>query len=248
MAGFRAEEHRREDRYLEDPFAQVLVPAGERPAVGDEAPNAMVIIRGRLVDETVLSAVEEGVRQIVSLGAGSDTRAYRLRLPGDLHYIEVDLPGQLAEKAGLLEDFRASCRVSRLEVDLRGEWGLEGFDPAVPSLWTVEGVFYYLREEQIGDVLRKITERSVPGSWLAFDVPHPGYLAAAENQGFLRFMAERGSGFTGAMADPAACLARYGWEAEAHLQGDLNGVGWVPPLPGRLARRQEIWFVRARKA
>ena len=51
-----------------------------------------VVIRTRVIDSFVQQLIAGGVETVINLGAGLDTRPYRLDLPASLRWIEVDLP------------------------------------------------------------------------------------------------------------------------------------------------------------
>ncbi|MGH8370696.1 MAG: class I SAM-dependent methyltransferase [Gammaproteobacteria bacterium] len=98
IAMYRAMESECPDALFYDPFARQL--AGERGAliVDELARHGMqswpLVVRTQVLDELILKAVEEdGYDTILNLAAGLDTRPYRLALPANLRWVEVDLPG-----------------------------------------------------------------------------------------------------------------------------------------------------------
>src|SRR5262245_32120898 len=122
MALFRSLETRRpvEERLFADPLADAFLRPWARAllvlarltsvrhvierVVDRNWPGARTsaIARTRLFDDAVLRAVREGVRQLVLLGAGFDSRAYRLRI-GDVRVFEVDQPATQARKIARIE-------------------------------------------------------------------------------------------------------------------------------------------------
>lgn len=255
MAVVRAEESAQPDPYYVDPCAEVFATEQARNVVEAfkpfHPPSEIVPVRGRLGDQTLLAS---GVRQAVSVGAGSDSRPYRLPLDPSFVYYEVDLPGQLSGKAEALAEagFRPRCRVVSVETDLRSPPPAvaPGFDAVVATHWIVEGVLYYLTSAEAESVIGWITRQSAPGSWLTFDVPHPRFFTDPDRRPFLSEMAARGVPFVGAVEDPVAWLAPHGWTAEAATHRDVaeGRCPWLPPLPPRLsARKQDIWLTRARR-
>src|SRR5712692_7857089 len=103
---YRASETARQNPLFDDPFARQL--AGAR---GAEIAAAMPfseqnewgwIARTYLFDQFVTEQVQAGVTRIVNLGAGLDTRPYRLALPPLLHWVEIDLPAVLDYKEEIL--------------------------------------------------------------------------------------------------------------------------------------------------
>lgn len=178
VAVIRARETERADRLYSDPFAQLFVDAA-KPSFGERwdrlAPLADTFYEGRtvgvrLVDDRVEEAVAVGIRQIVILGAGLDTRAFRMDLPADTRFFELDLPETFAFKEPVLERAGATPRYERhvLPVDLREDWAepllAQGFRPDKPAHWVDEGVLGYLLRVDAQRVVETITELSAPGS------------------------------------------------------------------------------------
>jgi methyltransferase (TIGR00027 family) len=221
IAVMRDDEHRRADAYLRDPHAHLLT--GE-PAISQVAyqrgigsPVGVVVGRGRFGDAVIAQAVRAGVRQVVGLGAGSDTRAWRLDLPPELAWFELDLPGQLDAKNAVFDalDIRASCVRSCVEADLRGDWypalADAGFDAARPTVWIAEGLFYYLDRPDALRLAADVTRFSARGSELVFDIPHTEFAHDPGKARFLSFMRDRGSPWVGRSTTRASCcLAERG--------------------------------------
>src|SRR5262245_22200250 len=103
VAAWRAMETERPDRFVCDSFAQRL--AGDRGmAIARRVPGweflkFMVAVRTRFVDDLVTKTVaEQGIATVLSAGCGLDTRPWRLNLPAELRWIEVDFPAILNYK------------------------------------------------------------------------------------------------------------------------------------------------------
>ncbi|GIG61457.1 putative S-adenosyl-L-methionine-dependent methyltransferase [Longispora fulva] len=256
MAAIRAHETARADRYLRDPYATLLTgpdPEGTLAALrAMNSPVDIVIVRGRFGDEALTRALARGVRQAVSLGAGTDTRGYRLDLPEDLVLYELDLPGRLAAKHHVLATagLTPSCRISPVETDLRGDWtsalAAAGHRPDRPTAWIVEGLFYYLDPATADTLLGQLTARSAPGSSVQLDIPADDYLTDPANTEWLAYLVERGSPFLGHTADPTGWLAGHGWTAESYQPTTLDTCPWLPPPPARLTSSyRHLWHVHA---
>src|SRR6476646_5630557 len=101
-AMYRALETGRPDALFRDPFARTL--AGDRGAqimnlVPKRRQNAWAwTMRTVLFDRFLRREIEQGADMVVNLAAGLDARPYRMELPANLQWIEVDLPELLAEK------------------------------------------------------------------------------------------------------------------------------------------------------
>jgi methyltransferase (TIGR00027 family) len=252
MAAVRAAENRLPTPFLADPWAERLTGA-EPERVLDllrelRSPIDIVLVRGRFGDELLAEALKDGVRQIVSLAAGTDARGWRLDLDDTTLY-EIDLPGQLAGKRAALGPSRN--RVVTLDADLREDWvpvlAEAGHRADEPTAWIIEGLFYYLSDEQADRLLGQVSALSAPGSTLGLDIPHPELLADPELREFLGYCADRGSPFIGSTADPEGWLGRHGWQAEAYLPEQLDKCEWLSEVPKRLRTYHHVWHVAARR-
>jgi O-methyltransferase involved in polyketide biosynthesis len=76
-------------------------------------------VRTRFLDELLLAAIaSEGIATVLSLGCGLDTRPWRLELPPELRWIEIDFADMLDYKDGLMAGETPRCRRERLSADL----------------------------------------------------------------------------------------------------------------------------------
>jgi methyltransferase (TIGR00027 family) len=204
-----------------------------------------VALRTRAIDDALREALAGGTTQLVVLGAGLDSRAYRIdELAGGRAY-EVDYPSThryKAERIARLETPR-DRRVARVAIDFeRDRLGDvltgAGFDPRAPSFWIWEGVTIYLTPETIAATLRAVGELSAPGSRLAVTYTQPGarrghawiealtpILGAAVSEP-VRGMIETGSlhalldaaGFSPVSDENAADWAARYWPGETHAR------------------------------
>jgi methyltransferase (TIGR00027 family) len=165
-AACRAAETDRPDGWIRDPFARRL--AGERGmAIAEGMPGIEVMcfgvgMRSRLLDDLVMQTVgQHGIRTVLSVGAGLDSRPFRLDLPPNLVWIEADLPPMLAYKSEILQGEQPNCRLERMPTDV--------IDPdqrravfhaaAEPALMITEGLLMYLP----APVVRAIATDAVAG-------------------------------------------------------------------------------------
>jgi methyltransferase (TIGR00027 family) len=115
-----------------------------------------------------------GVDQLVILGAGFDTRSYRLSSGTRVRCFEVDTPKtQLFKREMLKKAGVDTTRVTYVAADFEEEDWFEklvdvGFEPTKPSLFIWEAVTMYLDREVVGSTLRKIAGTAA-GSVVAFD-------------------------------------------------------------------------------
>jgi methyltransferase (TIGR00027 family) len=246
VARVRARESARADRLFDDPYAGTFAALGEQPT---EVPSParlaiafQIIIRTRFYDDWLAAQTTAGVRQVVLLGAGLDTRAYRLRWPEGTRLYELDLPAVLEVKDRLLAEAAAEPTCDRLPIpaDVTGEWlpALEtaGFDAGVPTAWLAEGLLVYLDEQQAAHVLDVATQASAPGSAFATERTSgaAARLAAPDTQA----TTDLWQGGLGERID--AFLEERGWQVEVHLLSD------VAERVGRpMSRRSESGFLTA---
>src|SRR5437867_10042410 len=123
VAMYRAMESDRADALFHDPFARRLAgPAGEQILASMPQGRRWawpMIVRTAVMDEIVMRLVkEQGVDTVLNLAAGLDARAYRLDLPSQLHWIDVDLEGILSYKEAALAGETPRCRVEFVRADM----------------------------------------------------------------------------------------------------------------------------------
>ncbi|WP_052887818.1 SAM-dependent methyltransferase [Thermogemmatispora carboxidivorans] len=221
-AAVRAFESQRPDRLFDDPWAAALATEeGERRRLLIKDQGAPIVVRTRFFDECLQAlSFEKGIRQIVLPAAGLDTRAFRMDWPEDTRFFELDQPMVLEYKEEVLQKHGAHPRCERhsLAVDLTAsEWPdallQAGYDPHLPGAWLVEGLLFYLSEEQIRRLLEQISSLTAPGSWLGFDSVHSAMLNSPLLEVRTKLVASLGSPWIGAIDDPVSLLRSYGWRA-----------------------------------
>lgn len=191
VATARALEAQKPDPLAVDPYAEIFCRAvGGPPAdvLDGEAPEhplktadfgeSFVNFQGartRYFDEYFRRAADAGVRQVVILAAGLDSRAYRLDWPAGTTIFELDRPQVLEFKREVLTSHGAQPRAERREVavDLRDDWPQalrdSGFDPARPSAWIAEGLLIYLPATAQEQLFTGIDGLAGPGSHVAVE-------------------------------------------------------------------------------
>jgi methyltransferase (TIGR00027 family) len=127
-------------------------------------------LRAAVIDELLCAAIERGVRQVVILGAGFDTRAQRLEALRDATVYEVDHPDSQREKKARGRDLPLLAKaLEHVPLDLaRGELpqrlAAAGHRRAEPSFFIVEGLVPYLERAVVERVLHEVALASAPGS------------------------------------------------------------------------------------
>ncbi|MGO9926257.1 MAG: class I SAM-dependent methyltransferase, partial [Mycobacterium sp.] len=133
-------------------------------------------VRTHFFDEYFGNAVGAGIRQVVILAAGLDSRAYRLNWPADTAVYEIDQPKVLEYKTAILESHGAvpAARRHPVPVDLRDDWpaalAATGFDRTQPAAWLAEGLLPYLPSDAQDRLFEMFCALSAPGSQVAIEV------------------------------------------------------------------------------
>jgi methyltransferase (TIGR00027 family) len=242
VALYRALELRRPaaQRIVTDPFAPFFLTAGTRAALRplvwatplrDLAAqhelgglSTYVLCRHRFIDEHLLQAIDRDVRQVVILGAGYDSRAYRFAAQlGNRRFFEVDLPPLSRRKAAIVaahDEFTVNSIV-RVEIDFRTQTladrlATAGFASGAPTFVVWEGVVPYLDSDAVEATLSTLAGVCGAGSTLALDLwdatGGPGPLAPVRRLG-ARAIALVGEPVTYGVAPTAVTdlLAEYGF-------------------------------------
>jgi methyltransferase (TIGR00027 family) len=223
--------------------------------------------RARYYDDYFAEAAGAGIRQVVIVAAGLDSRAYRLRWPAGTTVYEIDQPEVIEFKTATLRALGAEpgAEYRPVGIDLRDDWPAAlqaaGFDPARPTAWLAEGVLIgFLPPQAEVRLLDNIDALSGPGGRFSADY---GSLNAgtAEAREQARLMAEgwrehgleldiAGLTYPGEHTDVAAHLEAHGWQATRSELPDLFAAAGLPELAeaDRQGPANTIRFVRARKA
>jgi methyltransferase (TIGR00027 family) len=272
VAAARAVETDNPDPLIRDPYAKLLVAdagTGVWEAMLDDSivakvesidPESAAIfhhmrsyqaVRTHFFDAYFADAVAAGIRQVVILASGLDSRAYRLNWPADTTVFEIDQPKVLAYKSETLAAHGATPSVDRREVpiDLRQDWPSalrgQGFDPGAPTAWLAEGLLMYLPADAQDRLFEQISELSPPGSRIAVETAasHADERRQEMRERFKRVAAELGIEQTVDVQDliyhdedraaVADWLNEHGWRATARNSGDeMRRLDrWVEGVP-----------------
>ena len=250
VAAARARETESPDPLIRDPFARLLVAGADtgvwgnfldpqmQARIANADPQAAAqfanmlgyqAVRTHFFDAFFAEAVESGIRQIVILASGLDSRAYRLPWPQGTVVFEIDQPKVLEYKAATLAEHGVETTAQRHEVavDLRQNWPAAlqaaGFDPAKPTAWLAEGLLMYLPAEAQDRLFEHITQLSAPGSRVSAEaVRHPDEEQRARmRQRWEKMADDMGIERTVDIAD-----LTYNDEHRADLTDWLNAHGW----------------------
>ena len=152
--------------------------------------------RVRWHDGIVVDALDEGVDQVVIVGAGYDSRAWRLARPG-VRFFELDHPLTQADKRARAPGAGPTFVSADLAVESGGgALVAAGLDPARPSVFVLEGLTMYLTEDAVRRLLAGLASCAAAGSRLSTDFyPHQdGGSARNRRQDLAQRMARSGSG------------------------------------------------------
>lgn len=173
----RAIESEQANAHFRDPYARLL--AGER---GKEIVRALpggkgkiwpVVLRTCIYDELIMRFVEqEESDTVIYLGAGLDTRPYRLALPSSLRWIEADSPDMFAYKADILADAKPTCQLEHVSLDITDAAARKAFlsqvgSEASKALVLTEGLLSYLTESQVSDLAKDLHSHRTLRWWIA---------------------------------------------------------------------------------
>lgn len=275
----RAQESLRADRLFDDPLAGVFLEEAIAAQARDGAEGIRVrpvhregisrladifgyyfMIRTPFYDERVVRAVGTGCGQVVLLGAGLDSRAFRLGLPADITVFEVDQGPVLEFKDAVLakHDAVPTCRRVPVVADLRAGWpqvlAAAGFDAAVPAIWVAEGLLPYLPAADCDRLLDMAANMSSPGSRIASEyflrppVESDAVDDSSSAQDKQTWRSVLSMFSTGPVAaSPAAWLSAHGWVAGQVSSVTGEGQARGRPAPEAFARPggMEVWLFDA---
>ncbi|CDO87051.1 SAM-dependent methyltransferase [Mycobacterium triplex] len=250
---------------INDPYAEPLVRAvgvdfftkmmdGELDlsAVENASPIRMramidgMAVRTKYFDDYFVDATTGGVRQVVILASGLDSRAYRLPWPAETVVYEIDQPQVIQFKTTTLAGIGAHPTATRrtIAIDLRQDWPAAlraaGFDTTTPTAWLAEGLLIYLPPDAQDLLFDNITALSAPGSTIATEFV-PGIIdfdadRVREMSGSFR---EHGIDidmaslvYAGQRNHVVDYLGTKGWNVEGVTRTELfqqNGLEVLPP-------------------
>ena len=273
VAAARAVETEQPEPLIRDPYAKLLVTkAGAGviweamldPGMADkvaaiDAETAAIIthmrgyqaVRTNFFDTFFATAVADGIRQVVILASGLDSRAYRLDWPAGTVVYEVDQPLVLDYKSTTMSenDVLPAAERRAVPIDLRQDWPTAlraaGFDPAARTAWLAEGLLMYLPAEAQDRLFTQIGELSRAGSRIAAET------AASHADDRRQEMRERFQQVAEVLgleqsidvgeliyhdddrANVADWLNQHGWRAQGLNSGDeMRRLGrWIDGIP-----------------
>jgi methyltransferase (TIGR00027 family) len=168
------------------------------------APGGMstIPVRTRCIDDYLTTCIEQGIRQVVILGAGYDTRAYRFAaLKGGVKVFEVDHPAtqnvkreKIKKILGYLPDYVVYVPIDFEKEKVDERLFESGYDRSLKTLFIWEGVTMYVTGEAVDETLAFVVHNSGEGSSIIFDYVLGSALDGRlrEAEGWKRYLEKRG--------------------------------------------------------
>ena len=283
VAAARAVETEQPDALIRDPYAKLLVtnagagvlweamldPTIAAKVEALDAETAAIVrhmrsyqaVRTNFFDTYFANAVADGIRQVVILASGLDSRAYRLSWPAGTLVYEIDQPQVIEFKTQTLAELGATPTADRrvVAIDLRDDWPAAlrtaGFDPEQPTAWSAEGLLGYLPPEAQDRLLDTITELSAPGSRFATESAsniEPGDQEKMRER--MQRISERwrahgfdldmtGLVYFGDRNEAAPYLSDHGWQLTTSSVRDLFAANGLPPFEDDDVRMGDLLYV-----
>jgi methyltransferase (TIGR00027 family) len=211
-----------EKRLFDDPFAIKLLPLGWqvffrlaflpglRQAVLSIRERRMpgslggILCRTRYIDDVLKRSLEAGIQQVVILGAGFDSRAYRIAGMDQVRVFEVDLPGtrklkqvRLEKVLGAVPENVTLIGMNFDQQDLGEVLRAAGFQKGERTLFIWEGVTQYLTAEAVTHTLEFVSSGSGVGTAIVFTYVRRGIIDGTDRPewmgSFLTFAEKVGS-------------------------------------------------------
>jgi methyltransferase (TIGR00027 family) len=229
-----------------------LVAAVERSAPGIWA---SIACRKRLIDERLTAALGD-VGAVVTLGAGLDTRAYRLT-DARVRAFEVDQPINIALKdAAVRRALPAQPWITLVPIDFEHDdlvatLAEHGFDPTTRTFFVWEGVTQYLTPEAVRSTLDRL-HNAPSGSVLMFTYVRRDFIDGTNSYGasvLYRRFRQRSQVWRSGL-DPGevgVLLDGYGWRLRENIGPDHYVQNYIRPTGRNLTASQIEWCAVADK-
>ena len=133
-----------------------------------------LVCRTRYIDDVLTNAIQEGFEAVVNLGAGMDTRAFRVPDAKNIKYFELDFPEvqkvkktRIDKKLGGLPASVSLVPVDFNSQDIGEELKKAGYELSSRTLFIWEGVSQYISKEAVDNTLNYVSQ-AAPGSRIVF--------------------------------------------------------------------------------
>lgn len=241
-AAYRAIETNRPNSMFHDPLAAKLAGERGRKIIGNLPKKAFiggwtVIIRTRIIDDFIQAAIADGVDTILNLGAGLDTRPYRMELFKALRWIEVDYPHVIDFKEMRLSGETPRCRLERVRLDLADVDARRTFLDEVTAqskkvLVLTEAVTPYLSEDAVASLGADLRSHESIRYWAA-DYFSPASYEYRRRSGMSQAM--KNAPFLFEPKDYFGFFAQIGWKPKETRYFAIEAERLRRPAPFPLA-------------
>ena len=188
-----------DERICYDPYARKFIPAWMYYVLGffiksgyaewrGPGVNGFLAARDRYIDDTLQAFLDEGIQQLVILGAGYDSRSYRFNLTG-VQTFEVDHPATQGDKLAKARKIFGTIpgHVIYVPVDFNTQTLEEklfesGYNPSWKTLFIWQGVTMYLNRDAVDSTLDFVIQHAGPGSAIVFDYLYRSLLDGIQKQ------------------------------------------------------------------
>ena len=252
VAAYRAAETERPAPLFRDPLAERLGGPKGREIIAGLPKKALaggwsVVIRTCIIDRFLQAAIAEGVDTVLNLGAGLDTRPYRLELPAELRWVEVDFRDVIQLKEAKLAGEKPRCHLDRIVTDLSDARQRRALLAELAArsrkvLVLTEGVIPYLTEAEVASLASDL--RALPSFryWIA------DYFSAAayeyrRRQGMTKAM--KYAPFRFEPVDYFGFFLRQGWKPRTIRYLGEEGERLHRPFPMHWALRLWVRLITA---
>ena len=262
VAYYRGLEGDRPDALFHDPLAKILID-DRAQQIAESMPKTAahtqqnVLMRTLIIDcfiETLIR--EEKIDTLVNLGAGFDTRPYRLKLPSSFRWIEVDYANLMEYKNEKLSAFKPSCQLERHSIDLSDRKSRQSFfekisrESKTVAILT-EGVLPYLVESEVSLLSEDLQAQFNFAYWIA-DYVSPAVYKYLRNDTRMEKM--KNAPFQFFPTDYLSFFKSHQWsvnlmffiQEEAQKHGrELPPPPWVAQLPEEAREKMKSEFMRS---
>lgn len=239
VAFYRAMETERPDAIFRDPYARKL--AGKR---GEQIVNTLkrgrsqswaMVVRTKLIDDILLQILASGsIEVVLNLAAGLDMRPYRLTLPPQLRWIEVDLPEMLDYKIEMLGNEEPRCQLERVKMDLADVPSRRDLFARINSsargiFVITEGLLGYLTEQQVAALTGDLRHANRFQYWVT-DLASPKVLQMTQKH-WGKQLGAAGAPIQFAPAAAEIFFTPYGWKSAEFHDFYEASVKFKRPIP-----------------
>jgi methyltransferase (TIGR00027 family) len=233
---------------------RMTISAGERAVPGSWS---LITCRKRYIDDKLDEALDD-IDSVVILGAGMDTRAYRLAHRSDIPVFEVDLPVNIARKKAAVQraigGVPASVHLVSLDFehdDLIATLTGHGYRTDARTFFIWEGVTQYLTEDAVRATLGAL-QAAPAGSRLLFTYVRKDFIDGVNMYDaailYKRFRQRQQVWRFGLDPDAvSAFVAEYGWRLVEQAGPDYYLRNYIEPAGRDLTASQLEWSVYAAK-